>query len=107
MPRRRFRQPVRYAFAEHEGPHRVVDQHHGYALGGHTTRAAAEATAREPASNTTAAIPAIAAIAAMEALDAAQTDPAAAEPPDFQLPRLPGDTIPERLGSLPQPSLIW
>ncbi|MET8638034.1 hypothetical protein [Streptomyces sp. NPDC004680] len=80
MPRRRFRQPVRYAFAEHEGPHRVVDQHHGYALGGHTTRAAAEATARELSSNTTAAIPAIAATAAMEVLDAAQTDPAAAEP---------------------------
>ncbi|MEU6494201.1 hypothetical protein ABZ890_28030 [Streptomyces sp. NPDC046984] len=51
-----------------------MNQLHGYALGGHTTRAAGEATARELASHPTAAI------TAMEALDAAQTDPAAAEP---------------------------
>ncbi|WP_438306579.1 hypothetical protein ACSHXN_43890 (plasmid) [Streptomyces sp. HUAS TT11] len=73
MPRRHLQRPVRYAVAEHEGTHQVVDQLHGYALSSHTTHAAAEDTAQELASNPTAAI------AAVEALDAAQTGPAATE----------------------------
>ncbi|MET8787577.1 hypothetical protein [Streptomyces sp. NPDC004589] len=57
-----------------------MNQLHGYALGGHTTRAAAEATARELASHPTAAI------TAMETL--AQPRPTRQQPnPDFQLPR--------------------
>ncbi|MFJ8364510.1 hypothetical protein [Streptomyces sp. NPDC093984] len=73
MPRRR--QPsARYAVAGHEGAHQVMDRLHGYApLSSHTTRPAAEAAARELASNPTAAI------AAVEALDAAQSGPATTE----------------------------
>ncbi|MER8225824.1 hypothetical protein ABTZ58_35840 [Streptomyces sp. NPDC094143] len=74
MPRHhRPQPPVRYAAAEHEGVHQVVDQLHGYALGSHSTREAAEATARELAADPAAAI------AAVETLDAAQSGPAAAE----------------------------
>ncbi|MGX4695125.1 hypothetical protein [Streptomyces sp. JNUCC 63] len=73
MPRRHPRPPVRYAVAEQEGAHQVVDQLHGYALSSHTTSPDAEAAARELASNPAAAV------AAVEALDAAQSGPAAAE----------------------------
>lgn len=74
MPRRRTQQrPVRYAAAEHEGRHQVVDQLHGYALSSHATRAAAEDSARKLTANPTAAIEAV------EELDAAQWGPAATE----------------------------
>ncbi len=73
MPRRRPQPPVRYAVAEREGAHQVVDQLHGYALSSHRTRPAAEAAARELAAGPAAAITAV------EALDAAQSGPAAAE----------------------------
>ncbi|MGW2651685.1 hypothetical protein ACWC2T_44170 [Streptomyces sp. NPDC001393] len=73
MPRRRPQPPARYAAAEHEGVHQIVDRLHGYTLSSHTTRPAAEAAARELASNPTAAV------AAVESLDAAQSGSAAAE----------------------------
>ncbi|MGY1583939.1 hypothetical protein [Streptomyces sp. MN13] len=73
MPRRRHQLPVRYAVAEQNGAHQVVDQLHGYTLSAHTTRSAAEAAARELASDPAAAV------AAVEAVDAAQSGPAAAE----------------------------
>ncbi|MGW5136798.1 hypothetical protein [Streptomyces sp. NPDC004135] len=74
MPRpHRSQPPVRYAAAEHEGAHQVVDQLHGYALSSHTTPEAAEAAARKLTDDPAAAI------AAVEALDAAQSGPAAAE----------------------------
>lgn len=73
MPRRRPQPPVRYAVTEKEGAHQVVDQLHGYALSSHATHPAAEAAARELASNPTAAV------AAVQELDAAQTGPVAAE----------------------------
>ncbi|MEU6511042.1 hypothetical protein [Streptomyces sp. NPDC046942] len=75
MPRhhRRSQHPVRYATAEHEGVHQVVDQLHGYALSTHTSRADAEDSVRELASSPTAAIEAV------EELDAGQTGPAATE----------------------------
>ncbi|MGW4102017.1 hypothetical protein [Streptomyces sp. NPDC004976] len=73
MSRRRPQPSVRYAVAEHEGVHQVVDQLHGYAPSSHSAREAAEAAARDLAADPGAAI------AAVEALDAAQGGPAAAE----------------------------
>ncbi|MFE6098291.1 hypothetical protein ACFQ7M_41055 [Streptomyces massasporeus] len=75
MPRHRTQpqQPVRYAAAEHDGCHRIVDQLHGYALSSHATRAAAEEAVRDLTANPTAAIEAV------EGLDAAQRGPAATE----------------------------
>jgi hypothetical protein len=67
MPRRRHQPPVRYAVAEQNGAHQVVDQLHGYTLSAHTTRSAAEAAARELASDPAAAV------AAVEAVGAAQS----------------------------------
>ncbi|MFJ4648166.1 hypothetical protein ACIP6Q_32200 [Streptomyces bobili] len=68
MPRRRTQpqRPVRYAAAEHDGRHQVVDQLHGYTLGSHPTATAAEDAVRELTANPTAAIEAV------EELDAAQ-----------------------------------
>ncbi|MBB5109310.1 hypothetical protein [Streptomyces spectabilis] len=73
MPRSRDQARARYAASEHKGAFQVVDQLHGYALGSHPTRPAAEAAARALDSDPTAAI------AAVEHLDAAQTGPAAKE----------------------------
>ncbi|CAL9328028.1 hypothetical protein [Streptomyces griseoflavus] len=73
MSRRRPQPSVRYAVAEHKGAHQVVDQLHGYALSSHTAPEAAEAAARELATD-----PAVA-VVAVEELDAAQGGPAAAE----------------------------
>ncbi|MER6405864.1 hypothetical protein ABT269_20470 [Streptomyces viridosporus] len=73
MSRRRPQPSVRYAVAEYEGAHQVVDQLHGYALSSHTAREAAETAARELTADPGAAV------VAVEALDAAQSGPAAAE----------------------------
>lgn len=73
MPRRHPQPPARYGVAEQDGAHQVVDQLHGYALSTHTAHPAAEAAARELASDPAAAI------AAVEAVDAAQSGPAAVE----------------------------
>jgi hypothetical protein len=75
MARRRPQpqRPVRYAAAEHEGHHQVVDQLHGYALSSHATGAAAADAVRELTASPTAAIEAV------EELDAAQRGPAATE----------------------------
>ncbi|MET7693845.1 hypothetical protein ABZT06_38770 [Streptomyces sp. NPDC005483] len=75
MPRRRTQpqRPARYAAAEHEGRHQVVDQLHGYALSSHTTATAAEEVVRELTASPTAAIEAV------DVLDAGQRGPAVIE----------------------------